>query len=86
MLACRYTPGQKFAYYWQHLGIKLRVEIGAQEMAKSCCTLRVSTVAGQVVYRLWWGVAYRLWCGVVGRYTHARTQACVNVCMYAMCA
>lgn len=47
----RYTPGQKFAY-WEHLGCKLRVEIGAQEMAQSCCTLAVSSVAGQVAKRI----------------------------------
>ncbi|KAF4668922.1 hypothetical protein FOZ61_005433 [Perkinsus olseni] len=33
-----YTPGQKFAY-WEHLGVKYRVEIGPNDVAQSQCVV-----------------------------------------------
>ncbi|EER06569.1 prolyl-tRNA synthetase, putative [Perkinsus marinus ATCC 50983] len=33
-----YTPGQKFAY-WEHLGVKYRVEIGPNDVAQNQCVV-----------------------------------------------
>ncbi|KAF4671221.1 hypothetical protein FOL47_001667 [Perkinsus chesapeaki] len=33
-----YTPGQKFAY-WEHLGVKFRVEIGPNDVAQNQCVV-----------------------------------------------
>ncbi|EER07094.1 prolyl-tRNA synthetase, putative [Perkinsus marinus ATCC 50983] len=34
----QYTPGQKFAY-WEHLGVKYRVEIGPNDVAQNQCVV-----------------------------------------------
>ena len=34
----QYTPGQKFAY-WEHLGVKHRVEIGPEDLKKFTCRI-----------------------------------------------
>ena len=34
----QYTPGQKFAY-WEHLGVKHRVEIGPEDIKQECCRI-----------------------------------------------
>ena len=34
----QYTPGQKFAY-WEHLGVKHRVEVGPEDIKKGTCRI-----------------------------------------------
>ena len=41
----QYTPGQKFAY-WEHKGVKLRVEVGPREAQRGRCTLAKTFQAG----------------------------------------
>ena len=43
-----YTPGQKYAY-WEHLGVALRIEVGASELNAStgpCCNIVCATKPG----------------------------------------
>jgi prolyl-tRNA synthetase len=41
----QYTPGQKFAY-WEHLGIKVRIEIGPGDMERGVCQIVYAEKAG----------------------------------------
>ncbi|KAL3913156.1 MAG: hypothetical protein SGPRY_008085 [Prymnesium sp.] len=47
----KYTPGQKFAY-WEHRGVRLRVEVGPQEAARHCCTLALTRAPGVPAERI----------------------------------
>lgn len=47
----KYTPGQKFAY-WEHRGVKLRVEVGPKEAMKGNCTLACTRSPGVPAERL----------------------------------
>jgi hypothetical protein len=46
-LDCRreYTPGQKFAY-WEHMGVRHRIEIGPDDVAKGVCRIVRADTAG----------------------------------------
>lgn len=47
----RYTPGEKFSY-WEHLGVRVRVEIGPKDIATDTCALTLSSTPGQVGAKL----------------------------------
>jgi len=49
-LRTKYTPGQKFAF-WEHRGVKFRVELGPKELASNTCTVSKCENAGTVSQR-----------------------------------
>jgi hypothetical protein len=43
----KYTPGQKYAY-WEHLGVKVRLEMGPKEVESEKVTVSFCSVPGEV--------------------------------------
>lgn len=46
----KYTPGQKFAF-WEHRGVKYRIELGPKEVDNNLCTVCLCEKAGAVAQR-----------------------------------
>lgn len=46
----KYTPGQKYAY-WEHLGVKVRLEMGPKEVESEKVTVSFCSVPGEVGQR-----------------------------------
>ena len=47
----KYTPGQKFAY-WEHIGVKYRLEIGPKEVESNTLVLSICEEVGKPCKRL----------------------------------